>query len=153
MAMKILILLYSCVGIAEMIGYMPQLVRLWRNTSPSREISLAAFTLWTLTSVISACYAFFLVKNLLIFSVSCVHVTGCGLILLLTVYNRYVRHAPKNEDTQAKINGTPPKGGKGQSRPILQGKIILPHEAQDVSLTPKYMQKIDDFALDTETIN
>lgn len=138
MSIKILIMLYSIVGIIEMIAYMPQIYRLVTNKQKGKEISILAFSLWTMTSFISASYAYFHVKDMLIFAVSSVHIAGCGLILALTVYNRHFRKRMSDNTISATKSYN--------KRPKLEGIIVLPHESSDVAILPSFMQKVDDYA-------
>ena len=137
---SLVIWLYGITGAIEIAAYTPQVVKLVRVKERGDEISVGMWGLWFLASIIAMFYGVFHLKDVLFSLFSGAHVLGCGLIILLTIYNRNLRFG-KIEQGKNPIPSKMP-------HPILDGRVELPHETLDVAEAPSYMHKVDDYPLD-----
>ena len=83
--------LYPIVGLVSIIAYIPQLKSLIFAKTICKDMSLTSWLLWSGTSIITAGYASFAVKDLMFAATS---IVGCFFVLAvsgLIIYNRYFR--------------------------------------------------------------
>lgn len=82
--------LYSLVGVVALIGYMPQIITLWRAKNPCRDVSVPTWAIWISTWIVSLVYGITALGDFKFIMVALVNVVGHGLIIILTLKNRYV---------------------------------------------------------------
>ncbi len=101
--MSIIGTLYSTVGIMVLVGYMPQIIRLWKTHTDCRDISLHSWMIWNYTASVSLLYSVFELPDLkfamvnsvfelpdLKFAmVNSVNVLCINIIIALTLYKRH----------------------------------------------------------------
>jgi uncharacterized protein with PQ loop repeat len=80
--------LYSTVGLIVMLGYMPQIVRLWRTRSDCTDISVLTWMIWNYTAFISLLYSVFEIGDLKFSLVNAVNFICINIIIFLTLYKR-----------------------------------------------------------------
>lgn len=88
MSVLIITFLYSAVGVATLIGYIPQIIQLVRVKTKRHMVSIPSWSLWTITSLISLLYAIVVIQDLIFSAVSLVNFAGCFTITGLEIYNR-----------------------------------------------------------------
>ena len=77
----ILSILYACMGIASLIGYLPTIKDLLHHEKPSANTS--SYAIWTVTSLIAFLYSIFVVPDFLFQAVSIVNLVCCTIIFVL----------------------------------------------------------------------
>lgn len=89
--MAILEFLYASTAFIGLASFVPQFVKLLKDTSGAESISISAVSLWTLVSLISLLYAIQINGDWLFIFGTGVFTFGNGTILLLAVYNRSLK--------------------------------------------------------------
>ncbi|PCI24227.1 hypothetical protein COB57_05240 [Candidatus Peregrinibacteria bacterium] len=80
--LKILTFLYSIGGIVTFFGFIPTMIDLWKK-KPSANI--ITYVVWTITTLITSLYGFFVLDNLVFNIVINLQLLACSLVLLLRV--------------------------------------------------------------------
>lgn len=82
-------ILYSFVAVVALIGYMPQIRRIWVTKSDCRDISLSTWFIWTLATFISLAYGIFELGDWKFCMITGVNATCHAAILGMIIYKRY----------------------------------------------------------------
>jgi hypothetical protein len=91
--------LYPCVAVVGLLGYLPQIYRIYVATGPVTSISLVAWGIWLVTWIISTGYAWLVAHDIKFALVSLVNVFGQSAVIGLTVHNRYMRFRKAYQQT------------------------------------------------------
>lgn len=82
----ILTFLYGLGGIITFIGYFPTIKDLWNKKASA---NIHTYLIWTLTTVVTSLYGFFVLKNLTFILVVNLQLIACAFILILALKLRY----------------------------------------------------------------
>lgn len=88
---EIIVWLYSISGIVLLFGYLPQITKLLADTTRSIAISLFSWWVWFAGSSISLAYGLLVLHDLPFILICLASVVCEAAVILLTIYNRYVR--------------------------------------------------------------
>ena len=81
--------LYSGLGTLLALLYVPQICTIWRSRSGARDISLPAWSLWTVFAFITVCYALLVARDARFGAVSASNLVGCAAVTGVTAWKRY----------------------------------------------------------------
>lgn len=122
--MSLLALLYSTVGLLVLIGYIPQLYRLWTTDTDCRDVSIAAWATWTYTSSVSLLYSVYELPDPKFAMVNAVNLSCILAIIALTLHRRR-RFAERARDAATRLAELAPVSMPGTLDPVL---IPLPRD-------------------------
>ena len=91
--MAFLQFLYASTAFIGLVSFMPQMLKLLKDSSGAESISIVTLALWVLTSNISLAYALVINGDMLFIFGATVFAVGNSTTLLLAVYNRYFKTA------------------------------------------------------------
>jgi len=80
--------LYAVNGFAAVLLYMPQVFKAWKDREHALSLSLVSFGGWCIGSLITALYAWLLVKDSIFTAVSLGNMVGSGAVFLIAVNSR-----------------------------------------------------------------
>ncbi len=78
--------LYAINGIVATLLYLPQIMRIWKDRGNSGSLSLVTFGGWSIGSLITALYAWTVVKDPMFTTISLGNMTGSGTIFVLIMF-------------------------------------------------------------------
>lgn len=80
--------LYAVDGSILFLLYLPQIRAVWRDSAGCKAISMTTWSFWTLSSVITAMYAFVVAHDMMFTLMSLANLTGCALVSGITLFRR-----------------------------------------------------------------
>ena len=86
--MSIIDFLYSGIAVIAIIGYTPQIIKLWKSNTDSKDVSLLTWLIWMGTWVISLFYGILELQDLKFCIVAIINLIGHVFIIGLTLRNR-----------------------------------------------------------------
>ncbi len=89
--------LYQGTAIVTCFAYLPQIIKLIYAKDQTRAISLTTWITWTITSLIALLYSIYVTDDAPFILMASVNLTGCGIITLLAINNRYFRFKDNND--------------------------------------------------------
>jgi hypothetical protein len=81
--LQVLVAAYGLVGLIGLSAYWPTIKDLYRHKKPSANIT--SFVLWTVTSIISFLYATFVLKDVLVQSITGLNFVACATVVVLSI--------------------------------------------------------------------
>jgi len=86
--MSIIDFLYSGIAVIAIIGYTPQIIKLWQSDNDSKDVSILTWLIWMGTWVISLLYGIFELEDLKFCIVAVINLFGHSAVIGLTLRNR-----------------------------------------------------------------
>lgn len=83
-----IIVAYSIIGFISLVAYLPQILKLLRSKTSSKDVSLQTWAVWSVDAMVSLFYAIFILQDMIASIVFGVDFLGALCILGLTTYNR-----------------------------------------------------------------
>lgn len=87
--MSIIGFLYSLVGVIALIGYMPQIITLWKAKNPCTDVSIPTWLIWISTWIVSLIYGITELGDIKFSMIATINIVGHAIIIGLTLKNRY----------------------------------------------------------------
>ena len=97
--MSIIDILYSTIVFIAVFGYVPQIYKLWRSDSDSKDVSILTWLIWLYTWVVTLLYGAFELGDLKLCIVAVINLVGHVVIIALTLRNRN-RFKNQPQDTE-----------------------------------------------------
>jgi len=80
--------LYALNGFVAVLLYLPQIMKAWSDKSHALSLSLLTFGGWCVGSMVTALYAFLLVKDNIFTAISLGNMAGSGAVFLIVASSR-----------------------------------------------------------------
>lgn len=86
--------LYALFGVLFVVGYVPQVLAVWRSRNGAADVSLPTWALWCASSTVSLLYAHFVSGDPNYTLVCLGNMAGCYAVTSVTVFRR-LAHFPQ----------------------------------------------------------
>lgn len=89
--------LYSMVGVIIAAAYLPQAMKLAKNTSACYDVSVVSWILWAYTSSITFLYTLYRLEtfDLMLVSINAINMVCISTIVCITLYKRWKYRTPR----------------------------------------------------------